>query len=84
MKHQTKTIEISTSPSGPDLTTAVKVSVNPTEEQIRQRARALHMVRMARGENGHPLIDWLQAENELRAEMRRQQLDAGEVPQRFP
>jgi hypothetical protein len=44
----------------------------PTPEQIRQRAYEIHK---ARGGQGHPLIDWLQAEHELKVEMSRLQED---------
>jgi len=72
MKEKTKTINVSAPPSDQDLTTSVKVRIHPTEEQIRQRAYEIHK---ARGGNSHPLIAWLQADNELKAEMSRQQSD---------
>jgi hypothetical protein len=66
MKKQSHIIKV-TSPSGNDGRPAlVKIKHYPTEEQIGQRARVLYM---ARGGRGHPLIDWLQAERELMADV---------------
>ena len=63
MKKQNHTIKVA-SPSGSDDRPAVvKIKNYTTEEQIRQRACELYM---ARGGRGHPLIDWLQAERELK------------------
>ncbi len=58
MKKQSKTIKISTSPSGQDLTTGVKVRNHPTSEQIRQRAYEIHK---SRAGDSHPVVDWFQA-----------------------
>jgi hypothetical protein len=66
MNKQSHTIKV-TSPSGNDGRPAVvKIKNHPTEEQIRRRARVFYM---ARGGRGHPLIDWLQAERELMADV---------------
>ena len=66
MKKQSHIVKV-TSPSGNDgRPEVVKIKNYPTEEQIGQRARVLYM---ARGGRGHPLIDWLQAERELMADV---------------
>jgi hypothetical protein len=52
------------SPGHDDPTVVVSVRVRPTEQQIQQRTRELHL---ARGGKSHPLLDWLQAERELNA-----------------
>ncbi len=51
-----------------------------TLEQIRQRANELFK---ARGSQGHPLIDWLQAEHELKVEMSRQKDENRAVPAKY-
>ena len=43
-----------------------KTKSNPTEKQIRERAYELHILR---GGLSHPLVNWLQAEQELKAAM---------------
>lgn len=40
---------------------------SPTEEEIRRRAYQIHL---RRGRDGNPVLDWLEAEAELRAERR--------------
>lgn len=48
------------------LTPNVNLKIGPTEKQIQQRAYELHM---SRSGQGHALIDWLQAERELNANL---------------
>ena len=45
----------------------VELMIQPTERQIQQRAYELHKLR---GGQSHPLLDWLQAERELKKKMR--------------
>jgi hypothetical protein len=47
----------------------VELMIQPTERQIQQRAYELHKLR---GGQSHPLLDWLQAERELKKKMRLQ------------
>jgi hypothetical protein len=66
MKKHNHIIKVATPPGSNDRPAVVKITHYPTEEQIRQRAHELYM---ARGGRGHPLIDWLQAERELMADV---------------
>jgi hypothetical protein len=66
MKKQSHIIKVTSSSGNDDRPAVVKIQKYPTEEQIRQRAFELYM---ARGGRGHPLIDWLQAERELMADV---------------
>jgi hypothetical protein len=70
MKKQNVTVRV-INPQGNDgLTPNVNLKMGPTEKQIQQRAYELHM---SRGGHGHALIDWLQAERELNANIEQLQ-----------
>jgi len=72
MKDPSNQAHVGTPPNDQDLTTGVEARIQPTPEQIRQRAYEIHK---ERGGYSHPAIDWLQAENELKAELRRRRQD---------
>jgi len=61
MKEPSETTYTACSRSGAGLTAVVSVRIQ-TERQIQRRTRELYL---ARGGQGHPLLDWLQAEREL-------------------
>jgi Protein of unknown function (DUF2934) len=69
MKKQPKPIQNAESQTGNAQANVVEPKIQPTERQIQQRAYELHKLR---GGQSHPLLDWLQAERELK-KMRLQQ-----------
>ena len=66
MKKQNHFIKVARRSGNDGRPAVVKVKNHPTEEQIRQRAYELYR---ARGGQGNPLIDWLQPERELIADV---------------
>jgi Protein of unknown function (DUF2934) len=70
MKKPITTAKIAGSQSSIEPAPFVNLQIAPTEKQIQQRAYELHM---SRGGQGHALIDWLQAESELNANMKQLQ-----------
>ena len=70
MKKHPKSIQNAEPHTGNAQANVVEPKIQPTERQIQQRAYELHKLR---GGQSHPLLDWFQAERELKNEIRLQQ-----------